>query len=63
MKIIFLNIILGFLRLLDEGLAGGPDTIKRQDYFAMMGYMSRHSVGRETAWAFYKENYTRLVEM
>jgi hypothetical protein len=49
------------LRLLLEGLIGGPNTIKRQDYFAMMGYMSRHPVGRETVWAFYKDNYQRLV--
>jgi hypothetical protein len=52
-----------FLRLLNDGLIGGPDTIKRQDYFAMIGYMSRYPTGRETVWTFYKENYQRLVEM
>jgi hypothetical protein len=50
-----------FYRLLNEGLIGGPNTIKRQDYFNMMGYMSRHSVGRDTVWTFYKENYEKLV--
>jgi len=48
---------------LNDGLTGGPDTIKRQDYFPMIGYMSRHSIGRETAWTFYKENYEKLVDM
>ena len=50
-------------QLLNDGLTGGPDTIKRQDYFPMMGYMSRHPVGREVVWEFYKANYERLVEM
>ena len=51
-----------FCRLLNDGLIGGLDTIKRQDYFAMMGYMSRHSVGRDVVWTFYKNNYERLVQ-
>ncbi len=45
-----------------EGLTGGPNTIKRQDYFAMISYMSHHAVGRETVWTFYKDNYQRLVD-
>jgi hypothetical protein len=48
---------------LEDGLTGGPDTIKRQDYFAMMGYMSRYPVGRKIVWEFYQANYERLVEM
>ncbi len=48
-------------RLLNDGLTGGSNTIKRQDYFAMMSYMSRHPVGRETVWTFYKDNYQRLI--
>jgi hypothetical protein len=48
--------------LLLEGLTGGPNTIKRQDYFAMISYMSHHAVGRETVWTFYKDNYQRLVD-
>lgn len=48
-----------FCRLLNDGL----DTIKRQDYFAMMGYISRHSVGRDVVWTFYNNNYERLVQM
>jgi hypothetical protein len=39
----------------------GPDTIKRQDYFDMMEYMSSHSIGRKTVWTFYKDNYEKLV--
>jgi hypothetical protein len=46
---------------LEDGLTGGPDTIKTQDYFAMMRYMSGHPAGRETVWKFYKDNYERLV--
>lgn len=49
------------LRLLNEGLIGGQNTIKRQDYFAMIGYMSQHPIGRETVWTFYKEKYDELV--
>jgi len=49
--------------LLSEGLAGGMNTIKQQDYFAMMGYMSRHSVGRDAVWKFYQENYSKLVQV
>ncbi|CAF1247472.1 unnamed protein product [Rotaria sordida] len=48
-------------QLLNDGLAGRPNTIKRQDYFTMMGYMSRHPIGRETVWTFYKDNYQNLV--
>jgi hypothetical protein len=46
---------------LNEGLRGGEDTIKTQDYFAMMDYMSRNPLGRKTVWEFYKENYEKLV--
>ena len=49
-------------RLLSEGLTGGPYAIKRQDYFTMMGYMSRHVIGRNIAWNFYKNNYSNLVD-
>ncbi|CAF1192609.1 unnamed protein product [Adineta steineri] len=49
-------------RLLNEGLVTGANTIRRQDYFAMMGYMSRHAIGRETVWSFYRDNYQRLVD-
>ncbi len=52
-----------FYRLLNEGLEGGLNTIKRQDFFAMIAYMSRHPTGRETAWTFYKNNFKKLVEM
>ncbi|CAF1531968.1 unnamed protein product [Adineta steineri] len=48
-------------RLLNEGLIGGSNTIKLQDYFTMMGYMSRHAVGREIVWNFYKNNYSDLI--
>ncbi|CAF1636307.1 unnamed protein product [Rotaria magnacalcarata] len=48
-------------KLLNEGLIGGPNTIKRQDYFPMMGHMSRHATGREAVWSFYKENYSNLA--
>ncbi|CAF0829161.1 unnamed protein product [Adineta steineri] len=48
-------------RLLNEGLIGGSNTIKVQDYFTMMGYMSRHAVGREIVWNFYKNNYSYLI--
>ncbi|CAF0728802.1 unnamed protein product [Adineta steineri] len=48
-------------RLLNEGLIGGSNTIKVQDYFTMMGYMSRHAVGREIVWNFYKNNYSDLI--
>ena len=29
----------------------------------MMGYMSRHPIGRATVWSFYKDNYSELVNM
>jgi len=48
---------------LNEGLEGGLNTIKRQDFFAMIAYMSRHPTGRETAWTFYKNNFEKLVKM
>lgn len=51
-----------FLRLLNEGLVGGSNTIKRQDYFAMIGYISHHPVGREIVWTFYKNNYQKLID-
>lgn len=50
-----------FSRLLNDGLTGGPNAIKTPDYFTMMGYMSRHPIGRETVWTFYKDNYSNLV--
>jgi len=49
-------------RILREGLKGGPNTIKRQDFFAMMAYMSRNPTGRHTAWTFYKKNFQKLVD-
>ncbi|CAF1318772.1 unnamed protein product [Adineta ricciae] len=49
-------------RLLSEGLTGGPYAVKRQDYFTMMGYMSRHVIGRDIVWNFYKNNYSNLVD-
>ncbi|UJR17738.1 hypothetical protein I4U23_004636 [Adineta vaga] len=48
-------------RLLNEGLTDGSNTIRRQDYFTMMGYMSRHGIGREIVWNFYKNNYANLI--
>ncbi|CAF2088041.1 unnamed protein product [Rotaria magnacalcarata] len=50
-------------QLLYEGLNTGPNTIKRQDFFAMIAYMSRTLVGRETAWTFYKNNFQKLVSI
>ena len=52
-----------FCRLLNEGLTGGPNSIKRQDYFAMMAYMSRQPTGRETAWNFYRKSYHKLLKV
>lgn len=49
-------------RLLNDGLIRGLNSIKRQDYFSMMAYMSRNPIGRETAWNFYKNNFDRLVK-
>ena len=51
------------VRLLREGLEGGRNSIKRQDYFAMIAYMSRQPVGREVAWSFYKNNFQKLVDV
>ncbi|CAF3811776.1 unnamed protein product [Rotaria sp. Silwood1] len=48
-------------QLLNEGLSGSPNTIRSQDYFTMIGYMSRHPIGRETVWTFYKDNYQNVV--
>lgn len=50
-------------RLLNEGLTGGPNSIKRQDYFALMAYMSRQPTGREVAWKFYTKSYPKLVKV
>ncbi|CAF0953859.1 unnamed protein product [Rotaria sordida] len=50
-------------RLLNEGLESGPKKIKRQDFFAMMAYMSRHPIGREVAWTFYKNNFQKLINI
>lgn len=52
-----------FSRLLTEGLESGPNTIKRQDFFSMIIYMSRHPTGREVAWKFYKNNLQKLIDM
>ena len=52
-----------FCRLLQEGLEHGPYRIKRQDFFAMIAYMSRQPTGREVAWTFYKNNFQKLVDM
>lgn len=49
--------------LLNEGLTGGPNSIKRQDYFAMMAYMSRQPNGREIAWNFYRNTFHKLVKV
>jgi len=57
------NNLVFFLRLLHEGLEHGPHRIKRQDYFAMIAYMSRNPTGRAAAWAFYKNNFQKLVDM
>jgi hypothetical protein len=48
---------------LNEGLDHGPNRIKRQDFFAMIAYMSRNPTGREVAWKFYRSNFQKLVEM
>ena len=50
-------------RLLEDGIKGEPHTIKRQDFFSMIAYMSRSPVGRDVVWTFYKENYQRLVDV
>ncbi|CAF1112484.1 unnamed protein product [Adineta ricciae] len=50
-------------RLLEDGIKGEPHTIKRQDFFSMITYMSRNPVGRDVVWTFYKENYQRLVDV
>jgi hypothetical protein len=55
--------IVWFFRLLNEGLDHGPNRIKRQDFFAMIAYMSRNPTGREVAWKFYRSNFQKLVEM
>ena len=52
-----------FCRLLNEGLTSGPNSIKRQDYFAMIAYMSRQPNGREAAWKYYTKNYQKLVKV
>ncbi|CAF1272229.1 unnamed protein product [Rotaria sp. Silwood1] len=51
------------IRLLNEGLESGPKKIKRQDFFAMIAYMSRHPTGREVAWTFYKKKFQKLVNI
>ncbi len=60
---ISVSVFFFYCRLLNEGLEGGPNTIKRQDFFAMIAYMSRHPIGREIAWTFYQNNFEKLVEM
>ncbi|CAF3616264.1 unnamed protein product [Adineta steineri] len=50
-------------RLLEDGLKGGSNTIKRQDFFAMIAYMSRNPTGRAVAWNFYKNNFQKLVDI
>ena len=50
------------LRILNEGIADESSTVKRQDYAAVMGYMSEHSLGRDTVWDFYKDNYQELLD-
>ncbi|UJR08425.1 hypothetical protein I4U23_012695 [Adineta vaga] len=50
-------------RLLDEGSSGLFNSIKRQDFFRMMDFMTDHSVGRDVAWTFYKANYQKLIHL